>query len=264
MTKLLAIARRDIGSAFASPIAWLVMCFFAFVIGLMFVYMLGDYQYWSQQLMAQAFGSPDMDQVMSQLNVLDMVIAPLFANSTFFFLLLIPAVTMRLFSEERKSGTDELLLTAPLTVTQIVAGKFLAALTLVLAIIAMTLLPVGSLFVYGNPPIKAVASAYLGLVLLGAAFAAVGLLASALSENQIVAAVLAESALLFFYVIGWGGAQAGEATVLGRLLTYLSITTHFEDFTMGVIDSVHVIYYVSFTFLALFLTARVVESRRWR
>lgn len=264
MTKLLAIARRDMRSTFSSPIAWVVMGGFAIVSGYMFLAMLGEYQFYSQRIMSQAFGSPDMDEMLSQVNVVDMVLMPLFANSSVIFLLLIPALTMRLLAEEKKSGTDELLLTAPLTVAEIVGGKFVAGLALISAVMATTLLPVGSLFVYGNPPIKGVLAAYLGLFLLGATFVAVGLLASAMTENQIIAAVLAESALLTLFVIGWGGDQLGEASLLGRALSYLSLTAHFEDFTKGVIDSVHVIYYVSFTFLALFLTARVVESRRWR
>ncbi len=262
MKRLLAITGRDVQGAFSSPIAYVVMAAFAIVSGIMFIIFLSFYQSMAQQLLSQPMGAtPEM---LAQANVVEMVLNPLFGNASVIFLLMIPALTMRLFSEERKSGTDELLMTAPVTVAQVVIGKYLAGLVLILALMATTAIPVFSLFLFGNLPVRAVLASFLGLFLLGATFVSVGLLASALTENQVVAAVLSFAFLLSFFIIGWAGEQIGEASKVGKVLSYLSITDHFDDFTKGVIDTSHLIYYVSFTFLALFLTSRIVESRRWR
>ena len=264
MSKMIAIARRDVSAWFTSPVAYVVISAFAFIIAFFFANFLDYYQRTAQGILMQAMGSPDADQLMAQVNVVDLILVPMFSNASVVFLLLMPAVTMRLLAEEKRTGTDELLLTAPLTVNQIVIGKFLAGLVLILAIMAPTLVPIGCMFAFGNPPIKIVLSSYLGLLLLGACFLSVGLLASSLTENQIVAAVLAFAFLLTLFVIGMFGELAGDQSSAGRILKYLSLTNHFEDFTQGVISSVHVVYYLSLIFMGLFLTSRVVESRRWR
>lgn len=264
MSRMLAIVRRDVASAFSSPVAYVVMGAFALIIGVMFMTFLGYYQMASQQMLAQSFGSPEADDLLAEINVVDLIVMPLFGNATVILLLVIPTITMRLLAEEKKSGTDELLFTAPITVNDIIVGKFLAGSVILLAVMATTLVPMGALFMFGNPPIKTILCAYLGLFLLGATCLAVGLLTSSLTENQIIAAVLGFGSLLILFVIGWAGEQLGGTSTAGKLLAYLSLTNHFEDFTKGIIDSVHVIYYLSMTFLSLFATARIVESRRWR
>jgi ABC-2 type transport system permease protein len=180
----------------------------------------------------------------------------------FIWLMVVPMLTMRLFSEEKKSGTIELLMTSPLSTTQILLGKFFAALSLYMTIVALTLVYCLILELYGDPDWGPIWSAYLGYLLLGGTFIGVGVLASSLTENQIVAVLLAFGALLLLWLIDWSASFAGPTAA--AILTYLSIIQHLQDFQRGVIDTGDVVFYLSLTFFTLFLTSRVLESRRWR
>jgi ABC-2 type transport system permease protein len=173
-----------------------------------------------------------------------------------------PIITMRTYSEEKRSGTIELLLTSPLTDVQIILGKFFGAMGLYAAMLAVTVLYVSILFFLGNPEWKPVLAGYLGLLLMGGCFIAVGLLVSSLTKNQIVAGIATFAVFLFLWVINWIGESAGPTA--REIVTYLSITEHFSDFARGVIDTKHVVYYVSFITFGLFLTAKSVDSERWR
>ena len=263
MSRMLAIARRDLAAAFASPVAYALLSCFALLTGVFLLLLVAVYVLEYQQIMAQSFGAPRMDEILADLNVVQLVLIPLFQNFSVMYLMMLPIVTMRSLAEEAKAGTDELLLTAPVSVNQIVLGKYLALLGVTTALMATTIIPVGSLFLFGNPPLKIVLSSYLGLFLLGSTFVAVGLFASSLTESQIIAAVTSFSALLVFLMIGWVGEQLGN-NLPGRALTYLAVTNHFDDFTEGIVDSTHIVYHLSVTFFFVFLAARVVESRRWR
>jgi ABC-2 type transport system permease protein len=148
------------------------------------------------------------------------------------------------------------------TDVQIILGKFFGALSLFAVMLAVTLIHVGLLFLYGNPEWKTIATGYLGLLLLGGSFISMGLLVSSLTKNQVVAAVVTFALLLFFWIISWVGSFASPT--LNRLVTYLSIIDHGEDFWKGVIDTSHLIYYLSFITFGLFLTAKSVDSERWR
>jgi ABC-2 type transport system permease protein len=174
-----------------------------------------------------------------------------------------PLVTMRLFAEERRSGTIELLLTYPVRDGAVLVGKYLAALTLYGTMIAATLAyPAIVLWVArANVEWGPLLTGYIGLLLMGGMFLAVGLLASSLTENQIVAAVVTFGVLLIFWIIGWT-AEFATGT-LGVVLTHLSILEHNDTFAKGVLDTKDIIYYLNFTFLALFLALRSLESRRW-
>jgi ABC-2 type transport system permease protein len=169
---------------------------------------------------------------------------------------------MRLFAEEKKSGTIELLLTYPVRDGEVLLGKYLAALTVFVAMLALTL--AYPLIVAWVTPVEwgPLATGYLGLLLQGAAFIAIGILISSLTENQIVAAVATFGTLLIFWVIAWASDSAGGN--LGRVLSHLSLTEHFDSFAKGVIDTKDLIYYLNLTILALFLTLRSLESKRWR
>jgi ABC-2 type transport system permease protein len=195
------------------------------------------------------------------LNVTDGVMRPLFSNVSVILLLLMPIITMRLFAEERKSGTIELLLTYPVRDGAVLVGKFLAAFVLYATMLFLTLLYPAIVAYFARLEWGPLATGYLGLVLLGGTFLAVGLLASSLTENQIVAAIGTFGTLLIFWVIGWSADYAGP--VAGRLLSHLSIIDHYDGFARGVIDTRDVIYYVNFMVLALFLTLRSLEARRW-
>jgi ABC-2 type transport system permease protein len=195
-------------------------------------------------------------------NVNQDMIRPLLDNVTILILFIMPMVTMRTYSEEKRSGTIELLLTSPLTDFQIVMGKFLGALALYACALAVTLVHVAVLFIYGDPEWKPILTAYLGLLLLGGCFIAVGLFISSLTRNQIVAGLATFGVFLFLWIITWIGTFTGPT---GTALTnYLSIIQHYEDFAKGVLDTTHLIYYVSFITFGLFLTAKSVDTERWR
>jgi len=169
---------------------------------------------------------------------------------------------MRTYSEEKRSGTIELLLTSPVNDVQIILGKFFGAMGLYAAMLGVTVLYISILFFLGNPEWKPVIAGYLGLLLMGGCFIAVGLLVSSLTKNQIVAGIATFAVFLFLWVINWIGESAGPT---GReIVTYVSITDHFTDFARGVIDTKHVVYYLSFITFGLFLTAKSVDSERWR
>ena len=224
--RALAILKKEVRLYFSSPIAYAVFTIFALVAGWFFYNVFAFYALMSMQ----AAMNPMMGR---DLSVTEGVLRPLFQNISVIMLLMMPILTMRLFAEEKKSGTIELLLTYPV----------LMAWT--------TNLEWGPL-----------ASGYLGLLLQGAAFIAVGILVSSLTENQIVAAVSTFGILLFFWVISWAADSAGGA--LGRVISHLSITEHFDSFARGVLDTKDVIYYLNLAILSLFLTLRSLESKRWR
>jgi ABC-2 type transport system permease protein len=156
----------------------------------------------------------------------------------------------------------ELLLTAPLTDFQIIMGKFLGAMGLFASMLALSLIHVGIVFWRGNPEFWPVATTYLGVLLMGGCFVALGLLISSLTKNQIVAGMATFGVFLMLWVINWIGTFVGPTTQ--SVLAYLSLTEHFDDFAKGVIDTKHLIYYLSFMAFGLFLTAKSVDSERWR
>jgi ABC-2 type transport system permease protein len=251
---ILAIAGKELRSYFASPIAYVVVGLFALLFGYFFYAILVFFA--EQGMRMGMMGGP------SSMNVNQMMLRPLLLNTSVIVLFVLPMITMRTFSEEKRSGTMELLLTAPLTDAQIILGKFVGAVALYGLMLAITLLNVGLLFWYGNPEWKPVATGYLGLLLMGGCFISVGMFISSLTRNQIVAAVITFSTFLMLWVINWVGESAGPVT--REIVSFLSITEHFEDFVKGVIDTKHLVYYLSFMTFGLFLTAKSVDSERWR
>jgi ABC-2 type transport system permease protein len=254
----LAIAAREIRSYFVSPVAYVVLTGFLLLSGWFFFNLLARFSYLLQIYGGMGRGGAELER----LNLNDFVIAPLLQNLSVVLVILIPVITMRTFAEEKRLGTFELLLTSPLRVGEIVAGKFLGALAFVSLMLALTAIYPILLVVYGNPEMGIILSGYLGLFLIAASFLSIGLLTSSLTENQIIAAVSCLVALLLLYVINWP-ADTSTPTI-GAVLHYLSVTEHFGEFVKGVVDSRAVIYFVSVIALALFLTHRSVESLRWR
>jgi ABC-2 type transport system permease protein len=253
MRNTAAIAQREVNAYFSSPIAYVLIGFFALLFGWFFYVPLA---YFEQQSM-QAGMNPGQ-----ALNVNQMLVGPTLMNTTVIMLFLFPLITMRTYSEEKRSGTIELLLTSPVTDVQIILGKFLGAMLLYAAMLAITLIHIGILFIYGEPEWKPIATGYLGLLLMGGCFIAVGLLVSSLTKNQIVAGIATFAVFLFLWVINWIGESAGPTA--REIVTYVSITDHFSDFARGVIDTKHLVYYLSFITFGLFLTAKSVDSERWR
>jgi ABC-2 type transport system permease protein len=254
MGNVLAIAHKEIRSYFTSPIAYIVIGFFALLFGYFYAVML---QYFVRASMQGGmFGGPQA------MNINEMMLRPLWQNTTVLLLFLLPMLTMRTYAEEKRSGTMELLLTSPLTDVQIILGKFLGAMGLYTAMLSVTLIHIGILFVYGNPEWKPIATGYLGLLLLGGSFISVGLFISSLTRNQVVAGFITFSVFLFLWIVSWIGSFSGPT--VNEVTTYLSIVDHGEDFWKGVIDTTHLVYYLSFIGFGLFLTARSVDSERWR
>ncbi len=253
MSNVLAIAQKELRSYFSSPIAYVVVGLFALVFGFFYIAMLNFFLTQSMQMAMQGGGA---------VNVNRDLIRYVLQNAAVVVLFLVPLITMRSYSEEKRAGTIELLMTSPLSDVQIMLGKFLGALALYGLMLAVTLIHIGLLFWFGNPEWKPIVAGYLGLLLMGGCFVSVGLFFSSLTKNQIVAAVLTFVVLLMLWVIDWMTSFASPG--VGSFLNYLSITSHLDDFAKGVIDTKHVIYYLSFITFGLFLTLRAADSERWR
>ncbi len=256
MSITLAIAAKELRSYFASPIAYAVIGFLAIAFGFMFVIYLWGFL---EQIERMAANPMSMQPV----NVNQMLIRPLIMQLGVIWLFLLPMITMRAYAEEKRNGTIELLLTTPITDLQIILGKFLGALGLYGAMLLATLPGVVVLFAYGNPDWPPVVSTYLGLFLFGAAFIALGLWISSMTENQIVAGAATFMLLLLLLLVGWLRDFTTSPAVL-EVVSALSIYEHLDDFTKGVIDTKHVAYYLSVITFGLFLTSRSVDGERWR
>jgi gliding motility-associated transport system permease protein len=250
----LAIADKELRSYFASPIAYIMIGFFSLLFGYFFYVFLMVFNQQSQQMMQFGQGGGA--------NINQMMIRGLFQNTAVIILFTMPMITMRTYSEEKRSGTIELLLTSPVTDVEIILGKFLGALGLYAAMLLVTMLYMAMLFKISNPEWRPIAAGYLGLLLMGGCFLSAGLFISSLTKNQIVAGFLTFVTFLMFWVINWIGESSGPTTQ--AIVSYLSITEHLDDFARGIIDTKHVVYYLSFITFGLFLTAKSVDSERWR
>lgn len=257
MKNILAIAAKEIRSQFVSPIAYVVLTGYLLLGGWFFFNLLARFNFLLQ--MYEGFRNPE---ALERLNLNEFVIAPLLHNLSVILVILIPVITMRSFAEEKRSGTYELLMTSPLTITEIVLGKFLGAFVFVLVMVLLTGIYPLILVLFGDPEPGVILSGFLGLLLLATAFVSVGLLTSSFTENQIIAAVTCMVALLLLYVISWPAETAGETW--GAVLKYVSLTEHFAELVKGIIDTRDLMYFGSIIVLALFLTQRSVESLRWR
>jgi len=196
------------------------------------------------------------------MDVGEWVIRPVFSNVSVIGLFLIPMITMRLFAEEKRSGTIELLITSPLRDLEIILGKWLAALILYAAMLGLTLLSMVVLFIYGAPDWKPMMVGYLGLLLQGGALLAIGTFVSTWTRNQIVAGVAGFAICLLLWVLSW--VTEFSSGTLASIISYLSVLSHFDSFQKGVIDTKDLVFYLSAIFIGLFLTARSLESLRWR
>jgi ABC-2 type transport system permease protein len=251
------IAARELRSYFTSSIGYVVLTFFLLLNGWIFFGLLSRFNF-----MSMIYMQMQNSQMLMQMNLNMQVIAPILQNMTVIFVLTVPLITMRLFAEERKMRTDELLFTSPVSIGSIVLGKFIAGFVFILIMIGLTGVYPAILFGYGNPELGPVLSGYLGLALLATCFLSVGLFTSSLTENQIVAAVSCFVILLMFYLININSMSMSGTKK--EVLDYLSLIGHYEDFVKGVIDTKSVTYYLSFIAAGLFLTGVSLESRKWR
>ncbi|HMA53296.1 MAG TPA: ABC transporter permease subunit [Acidobacteriota bacterium] len=255
MKNVWSLVKKELRAYFSSPIAYVVITGFLLLVGYFFYILIS----WFNAAAMQMTQNPYYAQ---QININEMVFSPLFHNMTIILILVAPLLTMRLLAEEKKSGTDELLFTSPLSVGEIVLGKYAAALIMWLIMLGLTALLSVFAFAYGNPELAPWLMGYLGLFFMGALFIAIGLFFSSLTENQIVAAFLTVVTLLLLLVLNFVTSSGGGSwrAVLG----YVSFSDHFEDMTRGILDTKDVVYYLTFSAFGLFLTHSVIQSRRWR
>jgi ABC-2 type transport system permease protein len=250
----LTICRKELQSYFRSPIAYVVIALWAAIGGFFFYFGLAFFVQRSMEsaMTGQAF----------PMNINEWIVRPLLSNINVVALFLIPMITMRLFAEEKRSGTIELLMTSPIHDLEIVLGKYLAAVGLYSVMLFVSLLHMAVLFRYGQPDWRPLAVGYFGLLLQGACFLAIGTFISTCTSNQIVAGAIGFAVFLILFVLGWV-AEFGSS-VASRVVAYFSVQQHFESFSKGVIDSKDIVFYVSMIVLGLFLTSRSLESVRWR
>lgn len=252
-----AMVRKEWRHYFGSPIAWVALAVWTFLFGVFYYF---AFTYFAQQSMssqAMQFGAPT-------LSLNEYVIEPVLQNMAVVALFIAPMLTMRLFAEERRQGTIELLLTSPITDTQMILGKFAAAAALYALMILAGMLNFAALWIYAtNPPEwRPLLSGFLALLLLGSCFLSLGTFISTLTRNQIVAGIVSFCAFLGIWTLGWADDPAGGT--LSQVLAYLGVTSHMEDLVKGVLDLKDVVYYLSFIGFGLFLAQQSIESQRWR
>lgn len=248
------ICQRELRSYFTSPIAYHLLAMYGVIFGYFFWNILGYFVGMGLRAQMQGQSMP--------MNINEQMIRPLLANTSVIGLFLIPIITMRLFAEEKKSGTIELLLTSPVRDWEIVFGKWSAGLLLYISILAVSAVDLLFLFAYGNPDWRPVLVAYLGLTLQAGALIAIGTFISTTTSDQITAAAITFDVSLLLWVLDWSAGY--ESATWAQVLSYFSVNKHLESFSKGVIDSKDAIFFVSMIVLGLFLSARSLESLRWR
>jgi ABC-2 type transport system permease protein len=254
MRNVWIICEKELRSYFASPVAYLLLTMFAVIFGFFFWNSVGYFNMMGleSQMRGQSF----------PMSVNEYVIRPLLSNISVIGLFFIPMITMRLFAEEKRMGTIELLATSPIRDMEVIIGKWLAAVILYATLLLLTALNFTFLFKYGNPDWRPMAMGYLGLLLQAGGLLAVGTFISTLTKNQIIAGAATFGVCLMLWVLEWVAGY--ETATWAKVLAYMSVITHYESFGKGVLDTKDVVYYVSLIFLGLFLTSRSLESLRWR
>jgi len=247
------ICRKELHSYFVSPVAYVLLTLWGVVFGYFFWAELGVFLKYSME--------SQMSGQMYPMNLNEQVIRPLLQNVAVIGLFFLPMITMRLFAEEKRTGTIELLATSPIRDVEIIVGKWMSAMLLYCCLLLFTIIHLLFLFKYGNPDWKPVLIAYAGLLLEAGAMLAIGMFISSLTKNQIIAGATTFAVLILLWVLAWSDfSNAAWAHVL----SYMSLVTHSESFMRGVIELKDGIYYATLIFLGLFFTARSMESLRWR
>jgi len=252
---IITIAGRELRATFAAPVGWLCLCAFLVLTGFFFSIILEGYNAMSIEASFDPYGG-------MALNLEEYMVAPFFGNMGVVLLFVCPALTMRSFAEDRRSRSFELLLTSPVSTTEIVLGKYLGVMGFVAAMLACTAHYPLILGWLGEPDPGVIACSYLSVLLLTGSFVAVGLLTSAFTENQVVALVTGFALLLLFWVISW--AEGATSSTAGEVLSYASMLTHMSQLAKGLIHSRDLVYYATFIGFFLFATHQRVEAYRWR
>jgi gliding motility-associated transport system permease protein len=254
MRNIWVICQKELNSYFVSPVAYLLLTMFALIFGFFFWNSVGYFNAMGLQSQMQGQSVP--------MSVNDYVIRPLLSNISVVGLFFIPMITMRLFAEEKRSGTIELLTTSPIRDIEVILGKWMAALALYGCMLLFTALNFAFVFRYGNPDWKPLLIGYLGLLLQAGALLAIGTFISTLTRNQIIAGAATFGVCLLLWVLEW--VSGYETATWAQVLSYMSVITHFESFAKGVLDTKDAVFYLTLVFLGLFFTARSLESLRWR
>ena len=257
LRNIAAIVEKEWRHYFGSPIAWVALFVWTLLFGIFFFFGLSFFVRQSAMTAQQAEFGP-------KLSLNEYVIRPVFHNMAVVALFLAPMLTMRLFAEEKRQGTIELLATSPITDFQIVLGKFLAAVGLYALMILAGLLDLAMLWHYSSTPPewKPVLTGFLALLLFGACFLALGTFLSTLTKNQIVAGILSFCLFLGIWTLGWADDPTNGPVM--KVVAYLGVTTHMEEMVKGVLELKDVVFYLSFIAFGLFLAHQSVESQRWR
>jgi ABC-2 type transport system permease protein len=254
MKNIWIICRKELNSYFVSPVAYILLVMFAVIFGFFFWNSLAYFVNMAMEAQMEGEQFP--------MNVNEQIVRPLLSNINVIGLFFIPMITMRLFAEEKRTGTIELLTTSPIKDSEIIVGKWLAALLMFALMLLSTALDFVFLFKYGNPDWKPLAIGYLGLLLQAGGLLAIGTFISSLTRNQIIAGALTFGVCLMLWVLGW--VSQYENSTWAQVLSYMCVITHFESFAKGVIDTKDAIFDATVIFLGLFFTARSMESLRWR
>jgi gliding motility-associated transport system permease protein len=259
MKSVFWIARREIGSYFYSPIFYVVTTVFLILYSYLFVLILSDFSQASLQVAPQAAA---YQKAGISINANEMVIAPSLGNMSIVLLFIIPLITMRSFAEEKKNKTFSLLLSSPVHLSGIVLGKFLACLAVVAFMILLSSYSIAFVVMAGQPEIAPILSGYLGILLMTGCYVAMGVFASSLTDNQIVAAVIGFGFALLMWILELPAQNSDSG--IGIILDYISLRSHQESFLKGILDSSDIVYYLSFMAFILLATHQVLDSRRWR
>jgi len=257
MRNALTIAGKEVRSYFASPVAYVLIAAYVALAGYFFYALLTAFN-----TSLQIYSMMRNPEMLSRFNLNEMVIVPLLHNMAVLLIFIVPAITMRMFPEEKRAGTYELLLTSPVRVGEIVVGKFLGGLALVLLMVGLSGFFGVLLLLYGNPEVPLMLAGYLGLALMATCFLTIGTLISSFTDNVVIAYVGALFALLVLYTIGWLGETIQGAGA--AIIKYVSITEHFQTLLKGIIDTRDLAYFATVLLVGIFLTQRSVESVRWR
>ena len=246
---IFTIAGRELRSLFLSPLAWAILGVVQFIYAYLFLSQVETFMALQSRL-ATLDGAP---------GVVDIVVAPLFANAAVLLLLITPLITMRVLSEERRNRTLSLLFSAPISMTEIIVGKYLGVLSFILILIGMLALMPLSLLVGTDLDLGKLAAGLLGLTLVVSAFTSIGIYMSSLTEQPTVAAITTFGLLLLLWILDWAGSSGAPAS---GLLAYLSVLHHYESLLKGLFSSVDVIYYLLITILFLGFSIRRLDADR--
>ncbi len=256
VTPVQTILAKELRSFFVSPVIYVIAAIFLAIVGLL--------AYWAvANASNQALRLMQVQNTYAQLNLNDMLFRPLFRSMNLILMIILPLLTMRLFAEERKLRTFDLLLTSPIGINEIVSGKFISVMLVYAGLLSLTGLIPMTLSAYATFDWQPIYLGYIALLLQGSLMLAIGLFASALTENQIIAAFLSFGFILGLWMLGALGTVVGDTTI-GHILSYVSFTEHYERLIRGLLNLKDILYYLSGIAFMWFAAHQAVDAYRWK